>query len=535
VSSGPRRSSNPFELLRPSYDGPSTWLWFVGAARIGVLLVVAMGTQLIAPRVLYPGFLAFIYVTALVASLWYIVALRREQNVSAVLTWMQVLVDFGVVAATISFTGGQDSFFTFLLVIVILEAGVLMGLVQGFLFASLATVFMFFQFIQWMPQTGDPLSHWYNFLIQGIAFFFTAFISGYWNQRVSRMKQFQREILDNMNSGFLITDNKGLVIAMNRAACSILEISQEDVAGRHAEGIIVPASRAESPVVTALRLGKDFSSYEFYAECGSGEPRLLGLTTNRISDSHGNVTGLIASFIDLTEMARMRQELQQQDRLAVVGELAAGLAHEIRNPVAAIRGAMEELNEHIDDRRMTGRLANIAIRESDHLNNIVSGFLDFARNPTKQYETVDVLSLLAELREDLERRYSSAEGLHLKLVLPERPVAVDGNPTQLRQVFLNIAQNAVEAMQAEGRLTITLSVQQQGPVEICFEDTGPGIPPDKVARIFEPFYTDKAGGVGMGLAICMRIITAHDGMIQVGSRTGGGTSMTVRLPAAKGL
>lgn len=526
------RSANPLDILRPSYDGPSSWLWFVGAARIGVLLVVAIGAQLIASNTVYASLLNLIYFAAFAASLWYFIALRREQTVPAVLTWMQVLVDFGVVAATISFTGGQDSFFTFLLVIVILEAGVLMGLVQGFLFASLATAYMLFQFIQWMPPGADPISHWYNFLIQGIAFFFTAFISGYWNQRVSRMKQFQREILDNMNSGFLISDRKGLIIAMNRAACAILELPQEDVTGRHVEGIMVPSSRAESPIVTALRLGNDFSSYEFYCECASGEAKLLGLTTNRISDMHGNVTGLIASFTDLTEMARMRQELQQQDRLAVIGELAAGLAHEIRNPVAAIRGAMEELNANLDHQKMVERLAKIAVRESDHLNNIVSGFLDFARNPVKQYEALELRALLEEMGHDLERKYQHCKGLRIVLMLGERPRTVHGNATQLRQVFLNIAHNAIEAMEESGTLTILLR-QGAGPVEIAFEDTGPGIPPDKVARIFEPFYTEKAGGVGMGLAICMRIITAHDGVIQVASRSGGGTAMIVRLPAAK--
>jgi len=295
---------------------------------------------------------------------------------------------------------------------------------------------------------------------------------------------------------------------------------------------MVPSSQSESPIVTALRLGNDFASYEFYCECASGESKLLGLTTNRISDMHGNVTGLIASFTDLTEMARMRQELQQQDRLAVIGELAAGLAHEIRNPVAAIRGAMEELNGNLDNGRMVERLATIAIRESDHLNNIVSGFLDFARNPVKQYEILDLQALLREIGQDLERKYQHCDQLVIEFSLGEKPRKIQGNPTQLRQVFQNIADNAIEAMEESGKLRIQLR-GGAGPVEIVFEDTGPGIPPDKVARIFEPFYTEKAGGVGMGLAICMRIITAHDGVIQVASRSGGGTSMIVRLPAAK--
>jgi len=526
-----RYTSSVIEYLRPSYDGPSTWLWFVGLARIGMLVVVAVGAQLVADEEeAFRHLLMAIYASALASSLWYLVVLRRENSVPAILTWTQVLVDFGVVAATISYTGGQASFFTFLLVIVILEAGVLMGLLQGFVFASMASVYMLYQVFITAPTAPDQLAHWYHYLIQGLAFFFTAFISGYWNQRVSRMKQFQREILDNMNSGFLITDAKGLVVAMNKAACGILNLVEENVAGRHVDGIIVPESGAECPVTTALRLRKDFTSYEFYTQIGPESSRLLGLTTNRIRDAHGHVTGLIASFTDLTEMARMRKELQQQDRMAVIGELSAGLAHEIRNPVASIRGSMDELQRNIESKELVTRLAAIAVRESDHLNEIVTGFLDFARDPSRRYALFDVRDVAREVEEQLLRKYS-ADGLSITLLSTHEPCLVTGDKTQIWQVFTNLGQNAIEAMSGTGALEIVLDTNEgRGPIEICFNDNGPGIAPDKVSRIFEPFYTEKARGVGMGLAICMRIITAHDGTIQAASRAGGGTAMSVRLP-----
>jgi len=529
------RLRRAFRLLSPSYDGPPSWLWLVGTGRIGVLVIVALGAGFITAQTEFSYSLSIIYVAAFASMLWYLVALRREHSLSAVLTWTQMLVDFGVVAATISFTMKQEgSLFTFLLVIVILEAGVLMGLVQGFVFASLASGFMFFQFILSTTRVPDPLTHWYNFLIQGIAFFFTAFISGYWNQRVSRMKQFQREILDNMNSGFLITDAKGLVIAVNKSACQILHLVEGNVAGRHVDGILRPESGVECPVTTALRLQKDFASYEFYAVTGPDESKLLGLTTNRIRDAHGHVTGLIASFTDLTEMARMRQELQKQDRMAAIGELSAGLAHEIRNPVASIRGAMDELRHGVGAPGVIERLAAIAVRESDHLNEIVSGFLDFARRPSERREAFDVRETVQEVKDQLERKYESADHLRVAVRLPSERCWVMGDPTQIRQVFLNLGQNAVEAMEEHGALSIEVTTGR-GHVETRFEDEGPGIDPDKVARIFEPFYTEKERGVGMGLAICMRIVTAHDGTIQAASRPGGGTSMRVRLPAAKNL
>jgi two-component system sensor histidine kinase PilS (NtrC family) len=524
------------QFLKPTYDGPPLTLQISGGARLAVLLVIAVGAF---ARVGHPQLaaaLAAVYAAGFASSAWYLFALRQRGTSSALLTWTQVLVDFGVVAATIGFTGGATSDFTFLVVIVILEAGVLMGQIQGFLFASLVTLFMLSQAALAVPRGVDPLLHWYNFLIQGIAFFFTAFVSGYWNQRVNRMKQFQRDILDNMSSGFLITDERGLVRAINKAGCQVLGLVEGNVAGRHVDGILRSAAGTECPVTTALRLEKDFSSYEFHVQTGPDTTKLLGLTTNRLRNSAGSVQGIIASFTDLTEMARMREEMQRHDRMAAVGELSAALAHEIRNPVAAIRTAMEELRGNADNPAMSARLAAIAVRESDHLNQIVSGFLDFARDPGRRHVLVDLRHLLDEILDKLRRRYQHAAELAIDLHAGGGPFVVVGDRTQLEQVFVNLAQNGVEAMRERGALRITLAgppdTGERGPLEIRVEDEGPGIPPDQVARIFQPFYTDKPDGVGMGLAICHRLVTAHNGTIQVASRPGGGTKMIVRLPAA---
>ena len=394
---------------------------------------------------------------------------------------------------------------------------------------------MFFHFAFAHYNTLDPLNHWYNFLVQGIALFFTAFISGYWHQRVSRMKQFQREILDNMNSGFLITDTKGIVAVINNAGCQMLDVVPGAVAGLHVEGVMRPSTRDECPVVTALRAQKDFSSYEFYVRTMRNRKKLIGLTTNRLRDARGRVTGLIVSFTDLTEIARMRQELQQQDRMAAIGEQLAGLAHEIRNPVASIRSAVEELERNAANPDMAARLAGIAARESDHLNDIVTGFLDFARDPARRRETFNVCRLVRETSESIRTQFGGLEGLTVREHVPEdRPCLVTGDRTQIREVFVNIARNAVEAMAGRGTLTLAVTPPHEGrgPIEIRFDDEGPGIAPDKVARVFEPFYTEKSHGVGMGLAICMRIVTAHDGTIQVAARPAGGAAIIVRLPLA---
>jgi signal transduction histidine kinase len=223
--------------------------------------------------------------------------------------------------------------------------------------------------------------------------------------------------------------------------------------------------------------------------------------------------------------------------MATIGELTASLTHEIRNPVASIRGAMDEMRNNLDSPEMHAKLAEIAIRESDHLNELVTGFLDFARDPHKRHQKVDLRLQLGEVVKQLQWKHENT--VKIELLLPEDPCEVMANPTQIKQIFTNICDNAVEAMEGKGTIRISMELpKEDGEVSaprsltIHIEDEGPGIEPDMVARIFEPFYTGKDRGVGMGLAICMRLVTAHNGTIQAASRPGKGTTFTIRLPLA---
>ncbi len=515
-----------------SYERQRSWLRYLNVARIGVLSFVAVGAAFM--RIEEGAHLLLtLYVGGFAVGLLSVYTLQTSRRVGSVQSWTQVLVDFAIVASTVAYTQGPSSFFTFIFVMVVLEAGLLLGLSQGIALASLASVFMLQQIVLYESGTRSSGSFelWYIFLAQCLAFHLTAAISGYWTQRLSRLQEFQREILDNLNSGFLITDADGNITVQNQAARQILDLNDNQGVGWPVSDVLRVESGAECPVTTALRLGQDFTSYEFRVRTETAGSILLGLTTNCMRDPNGNITGVIASFTDLTEMNAMREELRQQDRLAVVGELAAGLAHEIRNPVAVIRGALEELSAHDKDQVLQKKLQHIAIRESDHLNGIISGFLNFARDPSVKRETIDAAALASEVAELLRREHDDCAGLRIELATLEQPCEVSGDATQIKQVFTNLGMNAVEAMHGEGTLRIDVS-NSSGPVEIRFNDDGPGIDPDKIGRIFEPFYTTKESGVGMGLAVCLRIITAHNGTIMATSREGGGCSIKVLLPGA---
>jgi len=529
------------EPLRPVSEGPQAWLWYVGTIRLAVLAVMFLGVyllkgvDLLREERLGAEFLWYFYVFGLVSGLWYLFSLRKPWLVTPLRTWAQVLVDFGVIAATVNFTGGPTSLFTFLFVVVILEAGLVMGLRQGYVFASLAVLLMMALGVVREPAPGATAAsiyiRWYNFVIQALAYYLTASISGYWSHRVRRMQQFQREVLDNMNNGFIITDLHGVIVGQNRAADRILGLEEGVTIGKPVEEVLRVEEGSECPIVTALRAKRDFTRYEFRVRLETGDQKLLGLSTSRISDSFDRMTHVIASFSDLTELAQMRQELQRQDRLAVVGELAAGLAHEIRNPVAAIRGSVEELQRTGEVPELGRRLAGIAVRESDHLNKIVTDFLDFARNPEVHRDIFDIGDLAEEVASLLRNEHGDGPAPSVTIRPGAGSHMASADRSQIKQVFINIARNALEAMGDTGTLTITVA-QDGNSVETRFDDEGPGFNPDELAHVFEPFYTTKTAGVGMGLAVCERIVTANDGVIRAATREGGGASMTVRLPAS---
>jgi two-component system sensor histidine kinase PilS (NtrC family) len=528
---------------RPSLTAFAPWQFVIGMVRVAVICVIAAGTlsfgEFAASESVY---LSGFYFFGLVCSVGYLVVLHQMRYVNSLLTWAQVLVDLGVVAAAVSFTGGLGSLYTFLFVIIVLEAGILLGLMQGFAFATLCTGIMGALVLMRtvpsveLPEAGpwynqDRLSLWYGYMIQVLAYYLTASISGYWNQQLHRLQQFQREILDNMNNGFLIADLNGTIRVVNKAAERILNLSEDEAIGEPVQEILRVASGEECPVITALRSERDFTRYEYAGLVNPGKTMLLGLSTSRIYDWRGRMTGIIASFSDLTELEQIRQELKRQDRLSIVGELAAGLAHEIRNPVAAIRGAVDELSTSLEQPVVAEKLVAIALRESDQLNAIVTDFLDFARKPRMRRDVFDVRGLIEEVADFTQRKYADSPEFTVVTEVPREVCPVSGDRSQIRQVFVNLAKNAAEAMNERGRLLVAASLGPSS-VEVRFDDEGPGIEPDKVARIFEPFYTTKDTGVGMGLAICLRIVSAHDGTIRAASREGGGATMSVRLPRA---
>lgn len=508
--------------------------WLTAAAVIRILIILMAMTNsftAILPR--HPFLQIFIFGTGFICLGWasYLLFLQgRRSRLPVLAVWAQIFLDLALVCLVIGFTGNIKGASTYLLLLVVFEAGLFLGVVPAVFFAILSSLFLWGASYPWPAGDLDRLFHVYDQTLIFLCLIAIAFISGLWNFWLNRMAQFQRDVLDRMNNGFLVVDPNGRLLGMNQAAERILGCSADKCMGKPVETVLVPEAGMECPVLTALKKQIDYISHEFRAVTPSGT-RVIGLTTNRISPSdHRKEHLLIVSFSDLTEMARMREEVQRHAHLAVLGELSAELAHEIRNPVTTIRGAAEELARIPETGELTRRLAHMIHRESEHLNSVVGGFLEFSRSgQITVWDPVDVCALAMETAEAC--RYRFPEGTIRVEIIPEgTECRVAGDPQRLKQVLMNLLNNAMEAMDGRGEAIVRIS-RSGNALEIRVEDQGPGFPPDKINKLFEPFYSEKPRGTGMGLSICQRVVEAMNGTIQLGNRAEGGAAVIVRFPS----
>jgi two-component system sensor histidine kinase PilS (NtrC family) len=294
------------------------------------------------------------------------------------------------------------------------------------------------------------------------------------------------------------------------------------------------------------------SRWETVFRTEDGADLHLGFSVSTLKDSKGMNRGKILIFQDLTRFKEMEEQVRRAEKLAAIGQLAAGIAHEIRNPLASMSGSIQLLRKELKSSHDSKRLMDIVLRETDRLNVLISEFLLFAQPSHKQRDSMDVKGLIEDTLDLFIHNPEWKKGITLRKSL-ETGVCLNANPTQLQQIIWNLVVNAVEAMPEGGTLTITSRMvngfqdiwEKQSPernqggkmkstgtpyAEISIGDTGTGIHPADFNRIFDPFFTTKESGTGLGLAIVYRIVEDYQGNISVKSEPGKGTIFTVRLP-----
>src|ERR1043166_3265861 len=343
------------------------------------------------------------------------------------------------------------------------------------------------------------------------------------------LRALHERIVESIRSGVITTDLQGRIYTFNAAAEEITGYKPAEVRGLDASMFFGDMSRQIVDSMNAAAEGK--LSPRFQADCltPNGLALRLGFTIAPLFAASGETSGMVITFQDLTHVRALEETSRRQDRMAAVGRLAASIAHEIRNPLAAMRGSIQMLRAEMDSDTEQAQLMEIILRESDRLNKIVADYLSYARPRPAELKTVDIRSVIAETFKLLRNSAEILDGHQLAEGLPERPVIVSGDPEQLKQVCGNTRRQALKAMPDGGALRVSLEDMGENRVRITFSDTGCGMSPEQVERLFEPF-TSTTGGTGLGLSIVYQIIRDHNGTINVRSREGQGTVIAIELP-----
>ena len=344
---------------------------------------------------------------------------------------------------------------------------------------------------------------------------------------LSRIKAFSDNLVENMPIGLVAIDNNKKITSLNHVAASILNLSAEKVIGENADQV-VPAKLWQ--LLENLDMEKGVIEKEI--DCTLRENKVIPLEVSAtlMNDENGMFLGYVLLFKDLSEVRSLRKEIARSQRLASVGRLAAGVSHEIRNPLSSIKGFATYFKERYHDVPENQQISNLMIQEVDRLNRVVGQLHEFARPITISKKPINVKTFLKDSLKLIERQ-ALEENIKIQTDLAPEIDEIFIDPDRISQVLLNLYLNAVESVKNGGNLFIMLlKNEEKKSVEIRVSDTGTGISEDDLTHIFDPYFTTKASGTGLGLAIVHNIIDAHEGEIKVESRLGQGTTVTILLP-----
>lgn len=351
-------------------------------------------------------------------------------------------------------------------------------------------------------------------------------------QSLASLRALHERIVESIRSGVVTTDLQGRIYTFNAAAEEITGYKALDVRGQEASILFGALQDHIRDSMQAAETGEPSPRFEADCLTADGLRLRLGFSIFPLFAESGETTGLVITFQDLTQVRALEEISRRQDRLAAVGRVAASIAHEIRNPLAAMRGSIQVLRSEVDGDSSQAELMEIILRESDRLNRIITDYLTYARPRASALASVDVGELLRETFTLLRHSNEMREDHSLEADLPETPVIAEADAAQLKQVFWNLSRNALHAMPDGGTLNVELKQEASRRLRIVFTDTGQGMAPEQVDRLFEPF-SSTTGGTGLGLSIVYQIIREHGGTINVRSREGQGTTITIELPERK--
>lgn len=513
-----------------------TWFWY---SRKLVLSIDDF------PQSIFLGFTISVGLTIV-----YFFLLRLSKHV----TW-QIRLQFALDALLITWlvwrTGDLSSPFVVLYIVLISVSSVYLNpfttMVLAFVCISLFAILTILTSLSVIESSGAVLTP--AKIAQGLSFHVIAFlVVGMLAARLSdrrtsgdelkeatkslaSLRALHERIIESIRSGLITTDLEGNIYTFNTAATEITGYRADEMEGKTIGSLFGDIELEIEQSLGAVADGDQLPRFEANLITPDGFTVRIGYSISQLFSEENEATGLIITFQDLTEIRSMEESVRRKERLAAVGRVGAGLAHEIRNPLGAMRGAIQVLESNTPKDSIQADLMGIILRESDRLNSIITNFLSYARPKVGKFSEIDACEAIRDTLKLLRHSPDVKEGHMLEDLLPPQPVFISADATQLKQIFWNLARNAIQAMPDGGRLSIKLDAISNNRIRIIFEDSGKGMSPEAVEQLFEPFSNSTSGGTGLGLSIVYQIIRDHNGTINVRSFEGEGSVITVELPS----
>ena len=531
------------------------WLIAIRAVISTVLLGTATFSRITAPGQFAVDPFFFLIAITYALTVFYAATLRLADR-HRWLVDVQLAGDVLVVSAFIYFTGGITSYFTSLYVLAIVAASTVQFRRGGLLVAVLSAVlyggvvlaqYLTAAGLMHDPWLGSPLLParsvaQYTYLLNTFGFFAVGLLSGSLaesvrsagarlvkaSSEIADLQALNQHVIDSLPSGLATTDNSCHVVTFNRAAEIITGRPFASVIGRPIGEVLQLSIETVDALTADLGASRGRRMESHYLR--DGQPMEIGLSAANL-ETPGGRAGYLFTFQDVTEFKRLERDARRQQRLAAVGEMAAGIAHEIRNPLASMSGSIQILRQELPLSTEQGQLMDIVLRESERLNTTIGSFLAYARPQRYAIARFDVRRTLNDAALLLRNSADVLEGHVIDVDVPGTELWYEADEGQIKQIVWNLATNGLRAMPGGGRLHLagTLDRGSDG-VVLTVRDEGVGIPSEELDGLFQPFHGRFVKGSGLGLAIVHRIVTDYNGEIQISSQPGRGTTIAVHLP-----